>query len=187
MKPTKNQLKLAKSQEKIEAELKKKVAEDARLLMALVSQCPPIEGLADVEGIKRNAMSLYNFGDGEGFLDDEVNTILGMCVATLEVLKAGALAAFAEGNPEDDTTWHPYTMIKVLTLLVSSQLYAQTENTEQKKHHIQVVTSQAISNMLVEEAVSQQKLLDTYVQAQEKQAGSSADSAESAGSADVSE
>lgn len=161
-KKTNLQKKLEHTQRKMENDRKKKVKDQALLLCSLVSSLPCIQGPEDMEGIKKNAMALYNFGEGEAFHEGEVNQLLGLCLEAGCNLVEQSVKIMEEDLGETDLICPPNVLVNVIVLLLGCQLYKQTGNSEEKKKHIVECTNQAIPNLLMNSIISKQKIIETY-------------------------
>lgn len=170
-KKRKLQKKLDCTREKMEADRRKKVNDQALLLSTLVASLPPIQGPEDVEGIKKNAMSLYSFGEGEVFHDEEVNGLLNACLDSGCDLVEQSIKVLEEEWGETDLICPPNILVNVIVLLLGCQLYQLTGNPKEKKKHIIECTNHAISNLLMEGVISKQKIIETHAKLEEKKEG----------------
>ncbi len=159
------------TREQMKADREKKVRDQALLLTSLVSSLPPIQGPEDMEGIKRNAMSLYSFGDGEAFHDEEVNALLGACLNAGCDLVEQSIKVLEEDWGKTDLICPPNILVNVIVLLLGCQLYKLTGNPEEKKKHITECTNHAIPLLLMKGVISKQKIIETYAKLEDKKEG----------------
>lgn len=153
--------------EQMEADREKKVREQGLLLSSLVSSLPPIQGPEDMEGIKKNAMSLYSFGDGEAFHDEEVNVLLDACLNSGCDLVEQSIRVLEEEWKKSDLICPPNILVNVIVLLLGCQLYQLTGNPKEKKKHIIECTNYAIPYLLMKGIISEQKIIETYAKLKE--------------------
>lgn len=170
-KKTKFQKKLDHTREKMEADRRKKVSDQALLLSTLVNSLPPIQGPEDIEGIKKNAMALYSFGEGEVFHEEEVNGLLNACLNAGCDLVEQSIKVLEEDWGKTDLICPPNILVNVIVLLLGCQLYKLTGNPEEKKKHITECTNYAIPLLLMKGVISKQKIIETYAKLEEKKEG----------------
>lgn len=156
------------TREKMKADREKKIRDQALHLRTLVTSLPPIQGPEDVEGIKKNAMALYSFGEGETFHEEEVNGLLHDCINSGCDLVEQAVKMLEEEWKETDLVCPPNVLVNVIVLLLASQLYQLTGNLEEKKKYIIECTNSAIPYLLMNGIISKQKIIETYAKLEEK-------------------
>lgn len=155
------------TREQMEADREKKVRDQALLLTSLVSSLPPIQGPEDMEGIKRNAMSLYSFGDGEAFHDEEVNALLVACLDSGCDLVEQSIRVLEEEWRDPDLICPPNLLVNVIVLLLGCQLYQRTGNSKEQKKNIIECTNHAIPLLLMKGVISKRKIIEMYAKSKE--------------------